>query len=277
MSHNIANGWPDDETLVAFADGRLEDGEAEKVARYLDENAEARRFVERLVTSGGLAKVAYDAALTAPASDKLADLILGASMPEGDAARSNIVPLPRRLSRAPDAARYALPIAAAIALVIGGVAGYGLGRRGSAPDGGADFNIAVGPIAKGTPVAVLLEQRSSGDLLPVAGGAIAGARQLMVVASFRDRSGRICREFEVLTAVDAAPPVTAAIACRHDDGSWHVEGAAQVAAAPPIPDKDFSPASGNDASAMEGILEAIGAKPALSKTDEDALLRKGWK
>lgn len=275
MNPNTSNNWPDDETLVAFVDGRLEDAEAEKVRRFLAGNDEARLFVERLATSGELAKTVFDAALAAPASDMLADMIMGTGRPEPQATPTNVVSLPR--TRAASASRYALPLAAAIALLIGAVGGYEWGRRGAVNEGKGAFGVAVGPIGGDSPVKGLLETRGSGELVPVAAGATGDTRHLMVIASFRDRAGRICREFEVLTTRDDVAPVTTAIACRHRDGTWHVEGAAQVTAAAPVPDKDFSSASGNDASAIEGLLEALGAKPALSKADEDTLLRRGWK
>ncbi len=278
MSQNTANEWPADAKLVAFADGQLDPGEAAKIALFLSENEDARLFVERLMASGNLAKVAYDEALATRADDKLTNLILG-SRPSRDAtAMGTVVPLPSRAKSKPAVAHYALPMAAAIALVIGSLAGYQLGRRGMAPANGSEFGVAVGPIGHASPVKALLEQRASGEFMPVsADAANADKRHLMVVASFRDRTGRICREFEVVIDRDDAVPVTAAIACRHGDGLWHVEGAAQVTAAPPIPEKDFSPAGSNETSAIAGILEAIGAKRALPKADEDALLKNGWK
>jgi hypothetical protein len=278
MSQNATPGWPDDETLVAFADGRLDADATEKVARYLDENEDARLFVERLMTSGGLAKVAYDAALEPRERDAIAELILGSDTSSGQNATSNVVPLARRPVRSSSVSQYALPMAAALALVVGGLGGYGLGRSGSpAANGGGAIDVAIGPVVPGTSLASLLDRQSSGDPVTLAEDAGNKGREFMVVASFRDRQGRVCREFEVLPTGESGQPITAAVACRHDNGRWHVEGAAQVASAPAIPETDFSPASGNDASAIEGILKSIGAKPALSKEDETLLLKGGWK
>lgn len=270
MSGSNRENWPDDETLVAFADGMLAGEDAEKVAAFVAGNDEAREFVELLRSSGMMAKGAYDAALDeAEADAKLAALILGH---EAGAAGGTIVALPPRRDRAPATARFALPMAAAIALIVGGVGGYEFGRRGVAPEPMAGADVAVGPVERGTALATLLDEKPSGEAMSVAG---TRARDLMVIASFRDAKGRICREFEVL-APESGGPVTAGIACRQDGGIWHVEGAAQLAKAPEPPTQDFSPASGDDAAAIEGLLKAVGAQRALSAADEDALLKKKW-
>ena len=95
----------------------------------------------------------------------------------------------------------------------------------------------------------------------------------MVIATFRDRAGRVCREIEVSASGAASAPVIGAVACRLADGVWYVEGAARMASSDPA----YSPASGGDAPAIQGILSAIGAKKALTRSEEEALLKSGWK
>lgn len=262
--------WPDDATLIAFADGALAGEEAERVAAFVASNDEARRFVELLRASGDLAKRAYDAALDETQADaKLAALILGGSV---DAAAATVVALPSRPTRSQRTSRFALPIAAAVALIVGGIGGFEFGRRGDAPEQVAVPAVSVGPVERGTALAALLNEKPSGVTLS---GPAGSGQDLMVVASFRDAKGRICREFEILAA-EQGGPVIAGIACRHDGGVWHVEGASQLAKAPKPSAQDFSPASGGDAVAIEGLLKAVGARPALSKIEEDALLKNGW-
>jgi hypothetical protein len=273
MNRSSREQWPDDATLVAFADGMLAAEEASDVELFLAESADARRFVEFLRSSGDLAKGAFDDALDVPQSDaKLAALIMGSAEATRPAETGSVVSLPLRQDRPALVSRFALPMAAAIALLLGGVGGYEFGRRGSGVEQVANGGVAVGPVAGGTVLAKLLDEKPSGEPLSVEG---TRARDFMVVASFRDAKGRICREFEVLVA-ETGGPVTAGIACRRESGAWHVEGAAQMAKAPEPSSQDFSPASGDDVAAIEGLLKAIGAKPALSKEDEDALLRKKW-
>jgi hypothetical protein len=270
MSGISRDHWPDDETLLAYADGALTAEESEKVATFLAGDEEARRFVELLQASGEMAKGAYDAALDNTKADaNLAALILGSG--EG-ASGGNVIALPQQRNRTPPAQRWTLPMAAAIALIVGGVGGFEFGRRGVTPEQVAGADVAIGPVARGTALATLLDEKPSGEALSAPG---ASSRDLMVVASFRDAKGRICREFEILGSVSGGP-VTAGIACRNDGGIWHVEGAAQLAKAPEPSAQDFSPASGDDVAAIEGLLKAVGAKPALSKDEEDALLQQQW-
>ncbi len=271
MSRSNRDHWPDDETLVAFADGALAPDEAEKVAAFVAENEDARRFVERLRSSGDLAKEAFDRAMHDAQSDaRLAALILDTKSPETEA---NVVSLPPRQIRTPTPSGLALPMAAAIALIVGGIGGYEFGRRASEPVWMAGTEVAVGPVKAGTPLATLLDEKPSGEAITLSA---APAQDLMVVASFRDANGRICREFEAFSP-DTAGPVTAGIACRNERGVWRVEGAAQLAEGAEPPSQDYSPASGGDAAAMEGLLKALGAKPALSKNDEEALLKNKWR
>ena len=265
---------PGDETLLAYADGQLPPDEAAAVARYLDTSAEARRFVDQLRTSAELAREAFEIAPGAQVEDRLAALILGTAPRAAAAAADNVVALqPRRRLVDRVVPRQAWRMAAAILILVGSLGGYELGRRAGAPGETVGTEIVVGRLGAGTPVATLLETRASGDPLP-----IGGKRELMVVGSFRDRAGRACREFEVVSSDPSGAPVVGAVACRHGDGHWHVEGAVAVAAAPQIvPGEAYAPAGGGDGAAIQGILDALGAKSALSRSEEDALLSKGWK
>ncbi len=270
MSGSNRDHWPDDETLVAYADGTLPAAQAEKVAIFLAENSEARRFVELLQQSGEIAKGAYDEALEQAQSDaKLEALILGGA---SGSAENTVVALPVRPTRTSVLPRLALPMAAAIALIVGGIAGYEIGRQGDGLNPIDNQDVAVGPVRPGTALADLLDNKPSGDALTMPGPQ---PRDLMVIASFRDAKGRICREFEILAA-EPSGSLTVGIACRNDAGRWRVEGATQLAKTPQPSAQDFSPASGDDAAAIEGMLKAIGARPALSKAEEEAMLNTKW-
>ena len=131
MSPKSTEDLPDDETLVAFADGRLDSAEAEKVAQYLRQNEDARLFVERLVTSASLVRAAFEEAVTTPADDKLAALILQSGQQPGREAdfstdaitAGNVIPMPQRSRPTSSGARFALPLAAADSAVKGPPAG----------------------------------------------------------------------------------------------------------------------------------------------------------
>lgn len=273
MSDVNSRNWPDDETLMAFADGMLDASETERVARHIEKDEDARRFVERLIASADLAKVAFDDALSVPESDRqLAQLIMRSAGSKASTDDRNVVPLRPRAERTRLGLRFAAPLAASIALLVGSLAGFEYGRRVAETSGAPAIAVSVGPVDKGNPVADLLERKPSGERLSIAGRTEKETRDLMVIATFRDATRRVCREFESLAVDDTVAPSTMAVACRENDG-WRVVGAVQTAMRP---GQDFNPAGGSDVSPIDGILKAIGAQSALSQADEDAFLRGGW-
>lgn len=264
---------PTDEALLAFVDGELSADEAAAIVRYLESDADARALVEAFRQSGVNAAAAYCDVLGAPVPQRLVNAALG-QLPTASPAHtaSNVVPLRRSASVWPRVSIILAPLAAAVLLAIGTVAGYRLMSDETAPTGG--FQLAVGPVAPGTPTHSLLEKTPANQ--PVA----TGTSELMVVATFFDRHDRPCREFEVTTTTAAAAAantsMSAAIGCRNADGRWSIEGAAHLAGGPTPPIVEFSPASGQSYSAFEGLLRSIGAKPALPVDQEQALLAKRW-
>ncbi len=282
MKEGSDTRWPDDEVLVAFADGQLDAEQSAKVIAFLETDRDAKRFVEALKRSGEMARVAYDEALPVR-SDKLAEMILGSEGSAGPLTQatppvsSNVVPIFSKRKPSGPFGGYALPLAASIALMIGAFTGYQIGKGGDPGSTAAPFDIAVGPTPEGGPVHRILESQSSGDPVAVSHGPASKAGELMIVATFRDQAGRVCRELEVTHPGEEGSAITGAVACRKADGGWFVEGAARLAAAPPVPDKDYSPAGGNEISAIEGVLKSIGAKPALTASDEKVLIKRGWK
>lgn len=273
MSRSTRPDWPDDEMLVAYADGQLDASQAAAVAEYLAHDDDARRFVDALRQTGALAKDAYREALDAPVSDALAAMIKQhAGSPPASAGR--IIELKRPLRRV--ASLYPMALAACMALMIGGLAGYRLALPGpgSVPASGTD--IAVGPVAQGTPVWDTLERHASHAPVPL-GTAGTAHGEVMALASFRDASGRICRELEATHPGESGDAITAAVACRSSQGAWFVEGAVRLAASPAVPDKDFTPAIGDKTSVIDGVLRAIGAKRAMSADEEAKLRQNGWR
>lgn len=274
MSRPTLHDWPEDETLVAYADGKLDAETAAAVEKHLEVDADARQFVLALQRSAQLAQNAFDEALTAPLPAKLQDAILARSDADvtARAGTADVVRFPQR-PKLPGA--YAVPLAACIALLIGGIGGFQLSERMQQPSPSADV-VAVGVVPDNSVVLKALQTLASNE--PVALGKSGTATsELMVVATFHDAAGRICRELEVTEAGEPSSAITAAVACRQADGRWLIEGAVRMAEAPKAPDHDFAPAKGDKTSAIEGVLTAIGAKGALSKDDERQLLKNGWK
>lgn len=274
MSRPTHQDWPSDDVLVAYADGTLDADAAAAVAKHLENDAKARAFVRALQDSADLARHAFDEALDAPASAKLVDTIINGTAAHTVARPpvTNVVPLRRQQGFAQP---QAMALAACLALLIGGLGGFQLGQRTGIVTTGED-EVAVGLVKNGTTLRQALERVASNEPVSLSTSGDAKA-EMIIVATFRDATGRICRELEVTEGRAAAGGITAAVACRQPDGNWLVEGAVRMAASPSAPDHDFTPAKGDKSSAIEGVLSAIGAKRALAPADEQQLLKNGWK
>lgn len=259
---------PTDEALLAFADGELPAEETTAIARYLETDEEARAIVEAFRQSGAVAATAYDHVLDAPVPQRLIDAALGKSQAAATAERAtNVVPMRRPRNGWPRVSIMLAPLAAAVLLAVGTVAAYRL----VADEPAGSFQLVVGPVDTGSAAFKLLEVTPANQ--PVA----VGTSELMVVATFFDRNGRPCREFEITGGGNAGgTSMSAAIGCRNAGGRWSIEGAVHLAGGPSAPIVDFKPASGQSYPAFEGVLKSIGAKPAIAAADEKALIEQRW-
>jgi hypothetical protein len=257
---------PSDEILIAYVDGTLDARVRAETEAFLSTNEEARAFVDALRRSGALAAQAFDQPMREPPPPHLVQTIRNAR----DAGR-------RTSARRNDFGssrmrRFALPLAASVAFVAAVGAAFWGGRMMSG-DAAADF--ALGPVPVQSAVARMLETKASGQIVPVDGQP---GRHFTVVATFRDRHDRPCREIEMLQGGANAQPLLVGVACRRMEGGWTVEGAVRLAAAPPDAGPGgYVPAGNAEKDALEGLLAALGAQKALGAGDEQALIAKGWR
>jgi hypothetical protein len=242
----------DDETLMAFADGELDEATALRVEAALEhDEALAERLAVFLDTRLAVAS-AMRPLIDEPVPDALAASIRrmaeeaeAGTTGTGDgnviAFRSRDEP-PRRVTRQ----QWLMPIAASILAVITGVGGFMAGR--SSQEGGTGFDNAL--------AAALNEQPSGGDMT------LGGSRTLRIVASFMDGRGELCREYE-LTRPDET---TATVACRTDN-AW----VTRLALSSPRTE-GYVPASAQDT--IDAYLASIDAGGPLSAEDEKSALQK---
>lgn len=116
----------DDETLVAFVDGELDEASARDVAAAVAADAGLAARVEAFRQSAMMVQAAFARVIDEPVPERLLLAARGAAAVEGEASTGKVVPF-RRRSAIP---RWiALPIAASVAtLVIGAGAGYWAAR-----------------------------------------------------------------------------------------------------------------------------------------------------
>jgi hypothetical protein len=266
---------PSDETLMAYADDALVGTERASVEAYLVNDADARKLVETFRKTRMVARAAFDDAVISAPPAALVDRILSAPAPARSAAKlpeddltdhGNIVPIGRSLQKAgPGRTWRPKALAASLALLIGVVAGYLAGRSGPGPL--AVTGVALGPVATQSALARVLDREPGG----------ATVDRIAIVATFRDRQERACREFEVLESGAAgARALSAAIACRTPDGSWSIEGAARIAAATP-PGAGFQPSGSPERDVLDGLLNMLGASTVLTPDQERQLMARGWR
>lgn len=255
---------PTDEMLMAYADGALPEAERAEIAAALENDSEARAIVAEFRRTAEISRAAFADILTEPVPDKLVSTVLGARTPD-----ANVVDMAR--ARKPRSAmwRTALPLAASVLLVVG-VAAALLRQQPAAQ------LMALGPVPSAAPLAEVLETKPSGTPLALASRTPDGLDRLMVVATFRDRKARICREVEALDP--QMQPRIAGVACRDPtNGTWIVEGTARIASTAPPGGRDFTPSGADQKDALDGLLTVLGATRALPVEEEQALLARGWK
>ncbi len=244
----MTRNWTE-EQIAALVDDSLEDErEAERLRRILESDPEARDYAERIRRSNALLRDAF----RVPAGEATPPAIEAAIFGEPDKVA---VFRPRR------GVRVWLPsaIAASVALAIGiGIGGF---------FGGPQERIiaALGNAPLDGPLHAALETLPSGAVSE------AGVQPML---SFRDGADRPCREFEVINELPGE--LEFGIACRSPEGRWHVEIVVAAPETEPGPE-GYAPASGAGSSALDAMLDALGAGPAIAPEDEAALLDHGWR
>lgn len=258
-----------DEMLMAYADGALGKDEAEAVERALSEgDAEARKAVEAFRRSALLVRTAFADDGREPVPSALVDMVLGKDAKP--TAKASVLRLrPKRFDR------FAMAMAASLAAVAL-VGGLTLALRPS-PTAVTAGQFEVGPVEPRSQLANVLATIPSSVPVDTGAKGIEGA-QLMIVGTFLDKSGRICREVEVMDS--SLSPQQVAVACRAEDReSWTIEGVARIAKAPdPSPhDPRYAPAGASETDALKGLHLMLGAKEPLSADEELSLIKDGWR
>ncbi len=273
---------PSDETLMAFADGALEPEEMARIADYIETDAEARATVEAFRRSRELLSGAYDAALLAPVPDRLMEAIMAGSAPDVPAAGGapgKVVDLASRRSARQDerpAVTGWRPVAMAASVAV--LAGVAIGWLAGVSGRSADPNplIAIGPLAPSSTLASLLEGSASHQQTALPRAVNQPDTALVAVSTFRDRSDRPCREFELVETAELRP-LAVGVACRGAAGQWVVEGVVQTVAQQAT-GQGMKPASGvTEPAAVDGLMRMLGAGLVLRADEERALIGRQWK
>lgn len=259
MTHEFS-----DETLMAFADGELDDETTLAVEQAMNDDPAIAERIAVFMETGSLARTAFDRMLEKPVPDALRTNVEAMLTNEGGTTGGDTVIAFRRPVEAPKTslrplaanANWMTAAAASVALVIGAAVGYGLSNSSSAPP---TPNPQFAEITQ-MPLEDALNSVASGDEAELGD---AGNR-FRAIASYRDGAGTLCREFEV----DKAGQTTFVSVACHGDQGWELTF---MVAAASQGDGSYAPASSLDV--LDTYLDAVGAQATLSADDEKAALK----
>jgi len=253
----------DDETLMAFADGELDEETAAAVEKAMETKDDLARRVELFLQTRVQAKAALGPLLEEPVPERLSqsvrrmiDEAKRRGFPSDDSEAPRVVALKANDNRVPSPSQrsWIIPLAASLLAVVFGIGGYLAG-------------IGTQDVPQGLEIAGLNSPALSEALGQVASGEeafLAGSDDRMRVnATFRDETGALCREFEIDSADRSA---VVSVACRSND-AWAVN----FAVVAPAGGGGYAPASSTEA--LDSYLAATGAHEPLSREDEVAALR----
>lgn len=232
-----------DEILGAYLDGELDATARGEVERAVAENAGVALRLKRLQQADSALRQAL-AAGPAHSDAALAQQILGAPT----AAVSAIPPSWKYIARtfAPLAA------AAVLGLLVGRLAAPASFDR----DGNASMRVEAA-------LARALDQAASGQVVTVMGG------EAELALSLRTDDGILCRQFKLTSTHGASD----ALACR-EDGDWRLRAQVALDAADT---SDFRAASVAAPSAIDVVVEGMGAVTVLDEAEEAAAIEAGWR
>lgn len=234
----------DDETLMAFADGQLDEPTFSEVAAAVEAEPALAERLELLVLGKDLTKAVYAPLADLAVPRELTDAVRSAA--GGEAPAATVVPFRQR-----NVARLSLAglaVAACLGALVAGPAGYLLSQ---AQDGGG---LRVGGPLRGE-LAALVGSVPSGQEQRLDDGTL-----LRPIATFADAAGTLCREFEV----DGAS-TTVAVACRAET-EWRVAFALNT----PVAADGYTPAAALEM--LDIYLQSILAGDPLSLDAEAAAL-----
>jgi hypothetical protein len=239
----------DDETLMAYADGELDEAARAAVEVAMAADPDIARRVARHRELRGRLRAAFEPVLTEPLPERLLASVRGARR------TGSVVPLGSR-----SAPRWSWPQWAAIAasLVIGVLSGALWLRPGA---GGGPITARNG------------QMLASGELSSALSNQLASTQSpnapVHIGVSFRTRDGVYCRTFVL---ADARP--LAGLACR-ERGSWQLQVLARSEAGGNAGGA-YRPAASSLPPAVARTLETLIAGEPLDAAAESAARAHGW-
>ncbi len=237
------------EQLSAYLDGELSDAALAEVEAAIAADASAAARLAEIRAADEHLRSAFAGALEEPVPARLEALLRA---PRGP---SVAAPARARLRAFPVSSRQLAALAAS--LVLGVMVGRGLLPSN---DAAASFAVNAGGMAVASEeVGRALDRIRAGEVARVAD------HPLVVRLTFRDASGRYCREFQLHASTG--------LSCRSRDG-WGLEAlAATPAMAGPV---GYSMAEGPGAPELDAARARVGVTEVLDTLGEASAIASGW-
>ncbi|KGB55000.1 hypothetical protein FG91_01629 [Sphingopyxis sp. LC81] len=252
----------DDQLLSAWLDHELDDQQQKAVGEAIRNDPSVAKRLAELTGANNIMVEHFSAIDRLPLPGAVSALLEGETQSSriGKGAILSINPHRNR----PVAQRYALPLAASIALLLGFGAGYGVAGLTGTTEG--PMSLALGPVQRDSALDDLLANTESG-----ATRALPGKQNLEMKLSFIARDGSPCRELELTSASQSV----GAIACIDRDRQWHVRLAS--ASDPETKTSDnYQAATSGEENGFGGAVDAMMAGDALTSAQERELIARKW-
>ena len=263
----------DRQLVMAYVDGELSDGERRVVERRLEAEPEARTLEREFRESRDLLLRAFTAEAEEPVPERLLDLFAERQTNGAEKDSAEVIDLAAFLRKpAFGPARRYTALAASVLLSVG----LGLGTLLSpsfGPDTGAPHLSAEIAAVSDPAIRRLLESTPSGEAVAWKSARTGTSGQFAPLSTFRDRAGRICRQFIQSVSGDGGERRVSAISCQAGSGAWST---AHMTVEPPSPSGEteaYAPASGAADDVLSKAMEAMIDGAPLDPAAEDRLLK----
>lgn len=257
----------DDNTLIAYLDGQLPEGDYGPLEQALEHDPALRTRLQALADSSELARRAFDPVLLEPVPPQLIAAISRATDP-----RARVTPPGTGPTRPTGLLAWlglasgqgAWPaLASVVVLGLGLVVGWQLQN----PTDDARWALREGTQVTDEALALALENAPSGRVLRTAGGAVE------ILASFEQIGGGHCREFNRNSADGSRGEL--GIACRNAPGDWRLEWRLAQDLTP-MGENSYQTASDEQHDQADAFLRDRVQGPPLDEATEKALIERGW-
>lgn len=281
-----------EETLIAYADGELDGKTAAEVEAALERDPAAREIVKQFQEAGTLAAEAFDAPMEEEVPERLrklfdepedqttaADAATNTRPDEGNVADLSQIRAARdrksqtfatAAGRDSGIRRFALPLAASVALMIGVGGGVGLSNftSPSAPE-----VVAAGTIANASALHAALESTPSLEAIEEVSGDGLTRNRIEPQLTFVGADGRYCREYRVIGQTAAATSDLTGVACRSPQGTW----TQQIAVVKDVQSSASYRPAGKADTAIEDFMSGFMKNAPLDDAAERQLLKSDWR